>query len=73
MKPTTRSKTTKAKNAAIIVAEAALDECQRLQHIAMAAYFKAERRGFAPGGELNDWLVAEQEFEAGGDLARMAI
>ena len=28
------------------------------------AYFKAERRGFAPGHELEDWLAAEREVEA---------
>ena len=27
------------------------------------AYFKAERRGFAPGHELEDWLAAEREVE----------
>lgn len=30
--------------------------------IATAAYFRAERRGFAPGNELADWLQAEAEF-----------
>lgn len=30
--------------------------------IAKLAYFKAERRGFVPGYELDDWLEAEQEF-----------
>lgn len=29
--------------------------------IAEAAYFKAEKRGFAPGRELIDWLEAEKE------------
>jgi hypothetical protein len=29
--------------------------------IALAAYFRAEGRGFAPGGELEDWLAAERE------------
>lgn len=29
--------------------------------IAELAYFRAERRGFAPGGELQDWLEAEAE------------
>lgn len=29
--------------------------------IAVAAYFRAEKRGFAPGGELEDWLSAEAE------------
>jgi hypothetical protein len=29
--------------------------------IAERAYYKAERRGFAPGFELDDWLAAERE------------
>jgi hypothetical protein len=29
--------------------------------IAVAAYFYSERRGFAPGNELADWLRAEAE------------
>jgi len=29
--------------------------------VAERAYFKAERRGFAPGHELEDWLAAERE------------
>ena len=29
--------------------------------IAQLAYDKAERRGFAPGCELSDWLAAENE------------
>ncbi|MCU0836087.1 MAG: DUF2934 domain-containing protein [Chromatiaceae bacterium] len=33
------------------------------QRIREAAYFKAERRGFAPGHELEDWLEAEQEAD----------
>jgi Protein of unknown function (DUF2934) len=32
--------------------------------IAERAYFKAERRGFAPGRELEDWLAAERELSA---------
>lgn len=30
--------------------------------IQVAAYFKAEHRGFEPGHELDDWLEAEREF-----------
>jgi hypothetical protein len=30
--------------------------------IAELAYFKAERRGFSPDNELQDWLEAEQEY-----------
>lgn len=36
----------------------------RLRFIAEAAYFKAEQRGFAGGGELGDWIEAEAEIEA---------
>jgi hypothetical protein len=31
--------------------------------IAKAAYFNAERRGFVPGHELEDWLAAENEVD----------
>jgi hypothetical protein len=30
--------------------------------IAVAAYYRAEQRGFAPGGEVMDWLQAEAEL-----------
>ena len=33
------------------------EEIQKL--IAEAAYYRAERRGFAPGGDVQDWLEAE--------------
>ncbi len=36
---------------------------QRNQLVAKAAYYRAERRGFAPGSELEDWLQAEAEVE----------
>jgi hypothetical protein len=39
----------------------AREERERL--IRMAAYLKAERRGFAPGTELQDWLEAEREID----------
>jgi hypothetical protein len=32
--------------------------------IAERAYFRAERRGFVPGHELEDWLAAEREIAA---------
>ena len=31
--------------------------------ICEAAYFRAERRGFCPGRELDDWLAAEGEID----------
>ena len=36
---------------------------ERRKWIATAAYFKAEHRGFAPGNEAADWLMAESEVE----------
>lgn len=36
---------------------------ERRRRIAEGAYYKAERRGFAPGGEEGDWLDAEQEID----------
>lgn len=38
------------------------DRAQRQAMIAEAAYYRAERRGFAPGHELEDWLRAEAEI-----------
>jgi hypothetical protein len=35
----------------------------RYRMIAEVAYFRAERRGFAPGSELGDWLAAEIEVD----------
>jgi hypothetical protein len=35
----------------------------RDEMIAVAAYYRAERRGFAPGAELEDWLAAEAEID----------
>ena len=32
--------------------------------VAMAAYFIAEKRGFGPGHELDDWLAAEAQIAA---------
>ena len=40
-----------------------ISEVRRNDRIATAAYYRAERRGFAPGGALEDWLAAEQEIE----------
>lgn len=34
---------------------------EREKFVAQAAYFRAEKRGFAPGYELQDWIEAEAE------------
>jgi hypothetical protein len=36
---------------------------ERRQRILEAAYYRAEKRGFNPGGELDDWLAAEAEID----------
>lgn len=44
-------------------AESAVLHEERNALIAQAAYFRAERRGFEAGHELEDWLAAEQDIE----------
>lgn len=39
----------------------ALNAEERERLVAQAAYFRAEKRGFAPGCELQDWVEAEDE------------
>lgn len=36
---------------------------ERQQMIAVAAYYRAEARGFMAGGALQDWLAAEDEID----------
>jgi hypothetical protein len=36
----------------------------RHEMIARAAYYRSQRRGFAPGHELDDWLAAERDIDA---------
>ena len=53
-KPTiTRSKTKKAQADKI--------DSDLQFRVQVAAYYKAQARGFAPGYELDDWLAAEKE------------
>ena len=37
---------------------------QRAALIAESAYYRAEKRGFDPGHETEDWLAAEAEVDA---------
>lgn len=39
----------------------------REARIVERAYWRAERRGFAPGHELEDWLHAEREVDDSGN------
>lgn len=40
-----------------------IDESQRREMIATAAFLRAERRGFSSGSEVDDWLSAEEEID----------
>ena len=42
------------------------DPAERQEEIAVAAYYKAERRGFEAGGEVDDWLEAERQIDGQG-------
>jgi hypothetical protein len=41
-----------------------VSEETRRAMIAESAYLRAERRGFAPGHEVEDWCAAEREVDA---------
>ena len=67
--PTAKSRKRKpaaAKTQAVIAARPApaVSEDERRGMIALSAYLRAERRGFAPGGETEDWIAAEKEVDA---------
>jgi hypothetical protein len=73
VKKTTRRKTATAApeltdSAAMVVLESAssvmtastsIDPDTRRRLVAAEAYFRAERRGFTAGSELDDWVAAE--------------
>jgi hypothetical protein len=42
-----------------------LTAAERHRRISDLAYRRAEQRGFAPGNEIEDWLEAEREVDAG--------
>jgi hypothetical protein len=65
-RPRAKSATPRVRKPAAKTAAAsvAVSEDVRRGMIAKAAYLRAERRGFAPGGEAEDWLAAEAEVDA---------
>jgi hypothetical protein len=57
------SVTTTGKTAVADAAPAASIEPDAMHRmIETAAYYQAEKRGFAAGHEQDDWLIAEQEI-----------
>ena len=57
-------------------ARTGITAAERHRMISEAAYFRAERRAFAAGGEVEDWVEAEAEIDelilSGGSHARRA-
>jgi len=41
-----------------------LDQAEEARQIAENAYYRSEKRGFAPGQEQQDWLEAEAEIKS---------
>jgi hypothetical protein len=58
-----RSSRPKMEIVAAIPAAAEVTSEERRHLVSEAAYYRAERRSFAPGFELDDWLNAESEIE----------
>jgi hypothetical protein len=63
-KASAKVKVTKPKPAVRMDVETSLTESDRLRMIELAAFFRAERRGFVPGFEAEDWFAAEAEIAA---------
>jgi Protein of unknown function (DUF2934) len=63
-KASAKVKVTKPKPAVRTDVETSLTESDRLRMIELAAFFRAERRGFVPGFEAEDWFAAEAEIAA---------
>ncbi len=54
-----------------MAASMSIDPDVRRQLVAAEAYFRAERRGFAAGNELEDWVAAERAVDS--RLAQMQV
>jgi hypothetical protein len=61
--PVAKAKAKKGGSAPYPSSGPALNAEERDRLVAQAAYFRAEKRGFAPGYELQDWVEAEAEVQ----------
>jgi len=59
-------------SAVMTVLEANTDPDARRRLVAAEAYFLAERRGFAAGNELEDWVAAEAAVDSRLQQMRVA-
>jgi hypothetical protein len=58
-----RPQKSKAREVSAPAAAPTATAAERQAMIEEAAYFRAERRAFEPGYELDDWLYAERDIE----------
>jgi len=70
---TARTTTRSTPRKASPVPPALIDQDLRRSMIAQSAYFRAERRGFAPGHEAEDWLAAEHEVDTALMLGALPV
>lgn len=64
VKKTSTQKTVPAKASATpVAARPAVTVEQRHNYIEVAAFYVAQRRGFAPGNPVDDWAMAELEVD----------
>lgn len=64
VKKTSTKKTVPAKASATpVAARPAVTVEQRHNYIEVAAFYVAQRRGFAPGNPVDDWAMAELEVD----------
>ncbi len=56
----------------VTAAQSDIDPDIRRQLVATEAYFLAERRGFAAGNELEDWVAAEKAVDSRLHKVRVA-
>jgi hypothetical protein len=61
--PTTTAATPKRAPKKAAPARTSIAPDQRRHYVEIAAFYIAERRGFAPGNPLDDWLAAEVEID----------
>ena len=63
---TTTKQATQAKKAKQAKKPSMSSQSDKREDIALAAYYRAQMRGFEPGGDMGDWLEAEREILGAG-------
>lgn len=59
---TSKSNVSQSVSASLVQAPGEIMDTDVQDLIRTQAYLRAEKRGFAPGGALDDWLAAEQDW-----------